>query len=71
MKLSMEDKNNKKVKTYMDELLKDEKFKAEFEAEYQKLLISEKIAKLRKVSHLTQKALAKKNAYYKICHFAL
>ena len=50
----------KKAKTYMDELMKDEQFKILFNQEYQKLLISEKIAKLRKNAHLTQKALAKK-----------
>ena len=36
----------KKVKTYMDKLMQDEKFKEEFEREYSKLLISEKIARL-------------------------
>ena len=50
----------KKNKTYMDELMQDEEFKRLFDEEYQKLLISEKIAKLRKESHLTQKDLAKR-----------
>ncbi len=48
----------KKNKTYMDELMQDKEFKKLFDEEYQKLLISEKIAKLRKESHLTQKDLA-------------
>jgi DNA-binding XRE family transcriptional regulator len=52
--------NKKQHKTYLDELLQDEKFKIRFESEYQKLLISEKIAKLRKTAHLSQAALAKK-----------
>ena len=51
---------NKKVKTYMEKLLEDKQFKEAFEEEYLKLLISEKIAKLRKSAHLTQEALAKK-----------
>ncbi len=51
---------NKKVKTYMEKLLGDKQFKEAFEEEYLKLLISEKIAKLRKSAHLTQEALAKK-----------
>ena len=52
--------NKTQHKTYLDELLEDEKFKIRFESEYQKLLISEKIAKLRKTAHLSQAALAKK-----------
>lgn len=51
---------NKKVKTYIDALMQDKKFKEEFDKEYSKLLISEKIAKLRKLAHLTQSALATK-----------
>ena len=51
---------NKKVKTYMEKLLEDKQFKEAFEKEYSKLLISEKIAKLRKSVHLTQEGLAKK-----------
>ena len=51
---------SKKCKTYMDELLEDREFKKLFDEEYQKLIISEKIAKLRKESHLTQKDLAKR-----------
>ncbi len=51
---------NKKVATYMDTLMKDERFREEFEKEYSKLLVSEKIAKLRKSAHLTQEALAQK-----------
>ena len=51
---------NKKVKTYMDTLMQDKKFKEAFDKEYSKLLISEKIASLRKSAHLTQEALARK-----------
>lgn len=50
----------KKCKTYLDVLMKDKKFKEAFEREYMKLLISERIAKLRKEAKLTQEALAKK-----------
>lgn len=50
----------KKCKTYFDVLMKDKKFKEAFEKEYTKLLISERIAKLRKEAKLTQEALAKK-----------
>jgi len=50
----------KKSKTYFDMLMKDDKFREAFEKEYTKLLISEKIAKLRKEAKLTQEALAKK-----------
>lgn len=45
---------HKKVKTYMDQLMEDKQFKKAFDKEYAKLLISEKIAKLRKSTHLTQ-----------------
>lgn len=45
---------HKKVKTYMDKLMEDKQFKKEFDQEYAKLLISEKIVKLRKSEHLTQ-----------------
>ncbi len=51
---------NKRIKTYMDKLMEDEKFREEFEEEYSRLLISEKLAKLRKSAHLTQEALAEK-----------
>lgn len=50
----------KKNKTYMDKLMENKKFREAFEEEYSKLAISEKIAKLRKSSSLTQEALAKK-----------
>ena len=53
----MKSKNNK---TYLDKLLEDPQFKKLFDEEYQKLVISEKIAKLRKESHLTQQDLAKR-----------
>ena len=52
--------DKKRDRTYMDELLKDKKFRIRFESEYQQLLISEKISKLRKTAHLSQAALAKK-----------
>ena len=52
--------NERPNKTYMDELMQDKKFKKLFDEEYQKLLISEKIAKLRKSSHLTQQTLARR-----------
>ena len=51
---------HKKVKTYMDQLMEDKQFKKEFDKEYAKALISEKIAKLRKSAHLTQERLAEK-----------
>jgi len=51
---------NRKNETYVDKLLKNKDFKKKFEKEYQNLLISEKIAKLRHSSNLTQEALAKK-----------
>ncbi len=50
----------RKCKTYLDVLMKDKKFKEAFEKEYTKLLISERIAKLRKEARLTQEALARK-----------
>lgn len=50
----------RKAKTYMDTLMQDKKFKEDFEKEYSRLLISEKIAKLRKSAHLTQESLAKR-----------
>lgn len=50
----------KKPKTYFDKLMKDKKFREAFEKEYIKVLISERIAKLRKEANLTQEALAKK-----------
>ena len=51
---------HKKGNTYMDRLMEDKKFKEAFDKEYSKVLISEKIAKLRKEAHLTQEALAKR-----------
>ena len=47
-------------KTYADKLLKDEKFKNSFEQEYKNLIISEKIAQLRRKANLTQDQLARK-----------
>lgn len=49
-----------KGKTYMDKLMANAKFRKLFEQEYQNLLISEQIAKLRYHAGLTQEALAKK-----------
>ena len=40
--------------------MEDKEFKASFDKEYSKLLISEKIAQLRQSAHLTQESLAKK-----------
>jgi len=51
---------NKKIKTYADKLLSDKKFRQDFEQEYENLVISEKIIKLRKRAHLTQEQLANK-----------
>ncbi|MDD4879216.1 MAG: helix-turn-helix transcriptional regulator [Candidatus Omnitrophica bacterium] len=50
----------KRPKTYFDVLMKNDKFREAFEKEYSKIVISEKIAKLRKEANLTQEALAKK-----------
>lgn len=47
-------------KTYMDTLLRNPRFRKLFEREYQNLLISEQIARLRHQAGLTQEALAKK-----------
>ncbi len=49
-----------KPKTYMNQLMQDKKFKTAFDKEYSKLLISEKISKLRKDANLTQEKLALK-----------
>lgn len=50
----------KKGKTYFDKLMENDEIRKAFEKEYSKIVISEKIAKLRKESNLTQEALAKK-----------
>ncbi len=50
----------RKVKTYMDELMEDEKFRKRFDAEYKKLCIGEQIAKARHRANLTQEALAER-----------
>lgn len=50
----------KKNKTYADKLLSNEKFRKDFEQEYENLVISEKIAELRHKAHLTQEELAKR-----------
>jgi len=44
----------------MDQLMENKSFKAAFEQEYSKLLVSEEIARIRKEAHLTQDALARK-----------
>jgi len=49
-----------KVKTYSDKLLEDKKFKEDLEQEYKNLVISEKIAELRRQAHLTQEQLAQR-----------
>lgn len=51
---------NKRIKTYMDKLMRNKNFKEAFKEEYSTLLISEKIAELRKSAHLTQGTLAKR-----------
>lgn len=50
----------KKVKTYLDKLMHNKEFREKFDQEYQNLLISEQIAKLRHLAGLTQGALAKR-----------
>lgn len=50
----------KKVRTYMDKLMDNKEFRERFEQEYQNLLISEQIARLRHSAHLTQEDLAKR-----------
>lgn len=50
----------KKSRTYFDKLMENKQFREAFEKEYPKILISERIAKLRKEAKLTQEALAKK-----------
>lgn len=49
-----------KNKTYADKLLSNEKFRKDFEQEYENLVISEKIAELRHKANLTQEELAKR-----------
>jgi hypothetical protein len=49
----------RKVKTFMDTLIADKKFREKFEQEYQNLCISEQIAMACKSAHLTQATLAK------------
>lgn len=50
----------KKPKTYFDKLMENDEIRKAFEEEYPKVVISEKIAKLRKEAKLTQEALARK-----------
>ena len=49
-----------KIKTYVDKLLKNKKFKAKVEKEYAHLSISEEITRIRHEANLTQAALARK-----------
>ena len=50
----------KKNRTYMDELMRNEKFKEKFDEEYQNLCVAEQIIRARRQAHLTQAALAKR-----------
>ena len=50
----------KRVKTYADKLLSNAEFKKDFEKEYKNLVISEKIAELRRKARLTQEQLAER-----------
>ncbi len=50
----------KKNRTYMDELMNDEKFREKFDEEYQNLCVAEQIVRARRQAHLTQEALAKR-----------
>jgi transcriptional regulator with XRE-family HTH domain len=50
----------KKVKTYIDNLMEDEKFRKSFDKEYKNLCIGEQIAEARHRANLTQTALAKR-----------
>ena len=50
----------RKVKTYIDKLMKDKKFRKRFDEEYQNLCIGEQIAQARHQAHLTQAVLAKR-----------
>ena len=50
----------RRVKTYMDVLMTDKKFRKKFEKEYQSLCIAEQITRARKSAHLTQAVLAKR-----------
>jgi ribosome-binding protein aMBF1 (putative translation factor) len=53
-------KKNVKTKSWLDEKLKDAKFRKGFEEEYEKLSISEQIVRLRMQAGLTQAQLAKR-----------
>lgn len=49
-----------KTPTYADKLLKDKAFSEQFDQEYKNLVVSEKIAQLRRRAHLTQEQLARR-----------
>ena len=50
----------RKVKTYLDRLMEDEKFRKSFDKEYKNLCIGEQIARARHQANLTQTDLAKR-----------
>lgn len=50
----------KKSRTYMDELMRDKKFREKFDEEYQNLCVAEQIVRARRHAHLTQSTLAKR-----------
>lgn len=50
----------RKIKTYMDKLMKNKEFREKFDKEYQNLCVAEKIAEIRHQANLTQDALAKR-----------
>lgn len=52
--------DKKKVKTYLDTLMDNKRFREKFNQEYQNICISEQIARARIAAHLTQAALARK-----------
>jgi HTH-type transcriptional regulator/antitoxin HipB len=53
-------KKNTKAKSWVQEKLKDPKFRKGFEEEYEKLSIGEKLVRLRLQSGLTQAQVAKR-----------
>ena len=44
----------RKIKTYMDKLMKNKEFREKFDKEYQNLCIGEHIARIRHQANLTQ-----------------
>jgi len=53
-------KRERKLKSWVEEKLTDDKFRKQFEEEYYKLSIAEQLIRLRMLSGLTQAQLAKK-----------